>query len=37
MISALLIIDMQNDFIIGDSMLIDGAEEIIPLINKLHQ
>lgn len=32
--SALIIVDMQNDFCTG-SMAVEGAEEIIPKLNKL--
>ena len=35
--SALLIIDVQNDFCPGGSLAVGGGDEIIPLINKLAQ
>jgi len=34
-ISALLIIDVQNDFCKGGSLAVSGAEDIIPTINLL--
>ena len=34
--SALLIIDMQNDFCEGGSLSVEGAAELLPLINELH-
>ena len=33
--SALIIIDMQNDFCDGGSLAIPGSLEIIPIINTL--
>jgi len=32
---ALIIVDVQNDFCTGGSLAVPGAEEIIPLINRL--
>ncbi len=34
---ALVIIDMQNDFIPGGSLSVAGGDEIVPIINKLQQ
>jgi nicotinamidase/pyrazinamidase len=34
---ALLLIDIQNDFIPGGSLAVNGGDEIIPLINHLQQ
>jgi nicotinamidase/pyrazinamidase len=34
---ALLLIDIQNDFIPGGSLAVNGGDEIIPLINQLQQ
>jgi len=33
--SALLIIDVQNDFIENDNIVISGAVDIVDVINKL--
>jgi nicotinamidase/pyrazinamidase len=33
--TALIIIDIQNDFIPGGSLAVGGGDEIIPLVNKL--
>jgi len=35
--SALIIIDMQNDFMPGGSLAVPGGDEIIPLINVLQK
>ena len=35
--SALLIIDVQNCFLKGGSLAVDGGNEIIPLINELRE
>ena len=35
--SALLIIDLQNDFCSGGSLAVSKANEIIPLINKIRK
>ncbi len=32
---ALLIIDVQNDFLKGGSLSVEGAEQVIPVINKI--
>lgn len=32
--SALLIVDMQNDFLPGGSLAVSGSEQIIPIINR---
>ena len=32
---ALIIIDLQNDFIPGGSLAVPGGDEIVPIINKL--
>ncbi|MEL6348711.1 MAG: bifunctional nicotinamidase/pyrazinamidase [Myxococcota bacterium] len=32
---ALIVVDMQNDFMPGGPLGVDGADEIIPLINRL--
>ncbi len=34
---ALVIIDMQNDFVPGGSLAVAGGDEIVPIINKLQQ
>lgn len=34
---ALLLIDIQNDFIAGGSLAVPAGDEIIPLVNKLQQ
>ncbi len=34
---ALVIIDMQNDFIPGGSLAVPGGDEILPIINELQQ
>ena len=34
---ALLLIDIQNDFLPGGSLAVPGGNEIIPIVNKLHQ
>ncbi|TZF84949.1 bifunctional nicotinamidase/pyrazinamidase [Pedobacter sp. BS3] len=34
---ALLIIDIQNDFLSGGSLAVEGGDEIIPVINKLQE
>ena len=36
-VTALLIIDMQNDFCEGGSLAVDGSLSIIPLINSLRE
>lgn len=33
--TALVIIDMQNDFCEGGSLAVKGAEDIVPIINNL--
>ena len=33
--SALIIVDMQNDFCEGGSLAVNGSLEIIPTINEL--
>ncbi len=33
--SALIIVDVQNDFCKGGSLAVDEANDIIPLINRL--
>lgn len=35
--SALIIVDMQNDFCEGGSLAVPGSLEIIPVINKLRE
>ena len=35
--TALLIVDMQNDFLPGGSLAVAGGDEIIPTINKLQK
>ena len=35
--AALLIIDVQNCFLKGGSLAVDGGNEIIPLINELRE
>jgi len=37
MMKALLIVDIQNDFCSGGTLPVTGAEEIVPVINKLQQ
>lgn len=32
---ALLIVDVQNDFLTGGSLAVENAEQVIPIINKL--
>jgi nicotinamidase/pyrazinamidase len=32
---ALLVVDMQNDFMPGGALGVDGGEEIVPLVNQL--
>ena len=32
---ALIIIDMQNDFMPGGALAVPGGDQIIPLVNKL--
>lgn len=34
---ALLLIDVQNDFLPGGSLAVDGGDEILPIINKLQE
>lgn len=34
---ALIIVDMQNDFLPGGSLAVDGGNEIIPVINRIQQ
>lgn len=34
--SALIVVDVQNDFCIGGSLEVKNADEIFPLINKLN-
>lgn len=34
---ALLLIDIQNDFLPGGSLAVDGGDEIIPIVNKLQE
>ncbi|WP_395749262.1 bifunctional nicotinamidase/pyrazinamidase [Prosthecobacter sp.] len=33
---ALLLIDIQNDFMPGGALAVTGGDEIIPIVNKLH-
>lgn len=35
--NALIIVDIQNDFIPGGALAVEGGHEIIPLINRLQQ
>jgi nicotinamidase/pyrazinamidase len=35
--TALLIIDMQNDFVTGGSLDVDGSLDIIPIINNIRK
>lgn len=35
--SALIIVDMQNDFCAGGAVAVEGADSIIPLINQLQE
>jgi nicotinamidase/pyrazinamidase len=35
-LEALLVVDMQRDFLPGGSLAIDGADRLIPVINSLH-
>lgn len=35
--TALIIIDVQNDFCSGGSLATDGADEVIPIINQLRK
>ena len=35
--TALLIIDVQNDFIPGGTLAVTGGDEVVPLINELQQ
>ncbi|MGC2577790.1 MAG: nicotinamidase/pyrazinamidase, partial [Terrimicrobiaceae bacterium] len=32
---ALIIVDLQNDFVMGGSLAVPAGEEIIPLVNRL--
>ncbi len=32
---ALIVVDIQNDFLPGGALAVDGGDEIIPLVNKL--
>lgn len=34
---ALLLIDVQNDFLSGGSLAVEGGDEVIPVINKLQE
>ena len=34
---ALVIIDMQNDFMPGGALAVPGGDQIIPLVNKLQE
>lgn len=34
---ALLLIDVQNDFLPGGSLAVEGGDEVIPVINKLQE
>ena len=33
--SALIIVDLQNDFCVGGNLAVEGANDIIPIINRL--
>jgi nicotinamidase/pyrazinamidase len=33
--NALIIVDMQNDFVEGGALAVIGGKELVPLINKL--
>jgi len=35
--SALIIVDVQNDFCEGGSLAVKGASQIIPIINKIRK
>ncbi|MBY5957683.1 bifunctional nicotinamidase/pyrazinamidase [Membranicola marinus] len=34
---ALIVVDMQNDFLPGGSLSVEGGDEIIPVINRIQQ
>jgi len=34
---ALIVVDLQNDFIPGGSLAVPGGHEIIPIINRLEE